>query len=233
MNQILYSKKNTKRAKGLALVFCLLIALLIIFLSTGFGLANRASNKILKGVFLNNVNVGGLTEETASARMEEKLDKIKDSILEEEITYIRDNKSQMKYSDRELCELNINENDGENNNNMKNLENQIETLLKKQKMNISKSNQLIEEINNIEKNNDNKNKEINSLKKELEELKKEYNKINNNKNEKDNKADEDKEKNSKDDGLDDKVESKFSDKKINSNFIRIKIDANRKKGDNS
>ena len=129
-----------------------------------------------------------------------------------------------------LKKLNINENNIENNNNMKNLENQIETLLKKQKMNISKSNQLIEEINNIEKNNNNKDKEINCLKKELEELKKEYNnKMNNNKNEEDNKAKKEKEKKGKDDGFDDKIESKINDKKLNSNFVRIKIDANRKK----
>ena len=40
---------------------------------------------------------------------EEENTKILNSILEEEITYIRDNKSQMKYSDKELCELNLDE----------------------------------------------------------------------------------------------------------------------------
>jgi uncharacterized protein YoxC len=124
-----------------------------------------------------------------------------------------------------LKKLNINENNIENNNNMKNLENQIETLLKKQKMNISKSNQLIEEINNIERNNNSKNEEIKSLKKVLEELNKEYkNKMNNN-------YEENKE--NKSDVFDDKIKSKISDKKINSNFVRIKIDANKKKEDNS
>ena len=132
-----------------------------------------------------------------------------------------------------LKKLNINENNIENNNNMKNMENQIEALLKMQKMNISKSNQLIEEINNIEKNNNNKNKEINSLKKELEELKKEYNNKINNENGEDNKTNKEKEKKGKDDGPDDKIESKINDKKINSNYVRIAIDANRKKEDNS
>ena len=131
-----------------------------------------------------------------------------------------------------LKKLNINENNIENNNNMKNMENQIEALLKMQKMNISKSNQLIEEINNIEKNNNNKNKEINSLKKELEELKKEYNNKINNENGEDNKTNKEKEKKGKDDGPDDKIESKINDKKINSNYVRIEIDANRKKEDN-
>ena len=123
-----------------------------------------------------------------------------------------------------LKKLNINENNIENNNNMINLENKIDTLLKIQKLNISKSNQLIEEINNIERNNNNKNEEIKSLKKELEELNKEYkNKMNN--------SEEDKE--NKDDVIDDKIKSKISDKKVNSNFVRIKIDANKKKEDNS
>jgi poly(ADP-ribose) glycohydrolase len=40
---------------------------------------------------------------------EEEYTNIRNSILEEEITYIRDNKSQMMYSNYELCELSINE----------------------------------------------------------------------------------------------------------------------------
>ena len=124
-----------------------------------------------------------------------------------------------------LKKLKINENNIENNNNTINLEKKIDTLLKMQKLNISKSNQLIEEINNIEKNNDNKNEEIKSLKKELEELNKEYkNRMNNN---------EGNNKENKDDIIDDKIKSKISDKKVNTNFIRIKIDANKKKEDNS
>jgi hypothetical protein len=124
-----------------------------------------------------------------------------------------------------LKKLKINENNIENNNNAINLEKKIDTLLKMQKLNVSKSNQLIEEINNIEKNNDNKNEEIKSLKKELEELNKEYkNRMNNNEGNK---------KENKDDFIDDKIKSKISDKKVNTNFIRIKIDANKKKEDNS
>jgi hypothetical protein len=124
-----------------------------------------------------------------------------------------------------LQKLKINENNIENNNNTINLENKIDTLLKMQKLNISKSNQLIEEINNIEKNNNNKNEEIKSLKRELEELNKEYkNRMNNNEGNK---------KENKDDFIDDKIKSKISDKKVNTNFIRIKIDANKKKEDNS
>jgi len=33
--------------------------------------------------------------------------------------------------------------------------------------------------------------------------------------------------------IDDKIKNKISDKKVNSNFVRIKIDANKKKEDNS
>ena len=124
-----------------------------------------------------------------------------------------------------LKKLKINENNIENNNNTINLENKIDTLLKMQKLNISKSNQLIEEINNIEKNNNNKNEEIKSLKRELEELNKEYkNRMNNN---------EGNNKENKDGFIDDKIKSKISDKKVNSNFVRIKIDANKKKEDHS
>ena len=116
-----------------------------------------------------------------------------------------------------LKRLNINENIIENNK-TKILENQIEILQKKQKMNIIKNNQLIEEIHNIEKNNNNKDKEINKLKIELENLKKEYNNKINNINE--NNEDFDKE------NID-----KITSKKINSNtnFMRIQIDANKNK----
>ena len=113
-----------------------------------------------------------------------------------------------------LKRLNINEN-----NRTKFLENQIEIFQKKQKMNCIKNNQLIEEIHDIEKNNKNKDKEINKLKIELENLKKEYNNKINNITE--NNDDFDKE------NLD-----KITSKKINSNFMRIEIDANKNKVDN-
>ena len=142
-----------------------------------------------------------------------------------------------------LKKLNINENNIEKNN-TKNLENQIDILLKKQKMNINKNNQLIEEINNIEKNNKNKNNEINSLKKELEELKEEYNKkrTNNSKDinitEDNNKYNKNNKENINNNDIKDNNDiknnkNKINDKKVNANFVRIKIDANKKKEDNS
>ena len=114
-----------------------------------------------------------------------------------------------------IKKLNINENKIEANNNLKILENQIEVFQKKQKMNIIKNNQLIEEIKDIEKRNNQKKKEINKLKMELENLKNENNNI------KENSEDFDK------DNID-----KISSKRINSNFTRIEIDANKNKEDN-
>ena len=79
MNQILYSKKNAKkRVKKATITVCFFIILLVVF-STGFGIANKGNKKILKGVFLNNENVGGLTVEEATARMNEKLNNINNS----------------------------------------------------------------------------------------------------------------------------------------------------------
>ena len=112
-----------------------------------------------------------------------------------------------------LQRLNINEN-----NRTKNLENQIQLFQQKQKMKIIKNKQLIKEINDIEKNNNDKDKEINKLKIELENLKKEYNKKNNI--------------NENNDDFDKENIDKITSKKINSNFIRIEIDANKNKDDN-
>lgn len=114
-----------------------------------------------------------------------------------------------------IKKLNINENKIEANNNLKIVENQIEIFQKKQKMNIIKNNQLIEEIRDIEKRNNQKKKEINKLKMELENLKNENNNI------KENSEDFDK----------DNI-IKISSKRINSNFTRIEIDANKNKDDN-
>ncbi|MBQ9266810.1 MAG: VanW family protein [Clostridia bacterium] len=81
MNQILYSRKNEQRAKGLALVFCILLALLII-VSVSFGIANKTSNKILKGVSVNGLDVGGLTKEEATDKLNEQLNSIKNGQIE-------------------------------------------------------------------------------------------------------------------------------------------------------
>jgi len=96
----------------------------------------------------------------------------------------------------------------EGNCNIKYMEEQIEILQNKQKVNIEKSNKLIEQINEVEQNNNSKNKKINLLKNELDNLMDEQN--NNISGENIN----------------------FNNKK-NINYKRIKIDANKNREDNS
>ena len=120
-----------------------------------------------------------------------------------------------------LAKLNINEDfinniSFEGNNNIKYVENQIEIFQNKQKLNIEKSNKLIEQINEVEQNNNNKNKKINLLKNELDNLLDEHN----NNNSKENNDFNEKEKD-------------IVNNNINTNFRRIKIDANKNKEDNS
>ena len=115
-----------------------------------------------------------------------------------------------------LNEDNINNISFEGNNNIKYVENQIEIFQNKQKVNIEKSNKLLEQINEIELNNSNKNKKINLLKNELDNLLDEQNNITS----RENKDNNEKDKN-------------IINNKINTNFRRIKIDANKNREDNS
>ena len=120
-----------------------------------------------------------------------------------------------------LKKLNVNEDIINNinldeNNNIKLMENQIEIFKNKQKANIEKSNKLLEQINEVEQNNNDKNKKINFLKNELDNLlgKQDVNQNENN-------------------DFNEKEKDKIINNKINSNFKRIKIDANKNKEDNS
>ena len=120
-----------------------------------------------------------------------------------------------------LKKLNVNEDIINNinldeNNDIKLMENQIEIFQNKQKANIEKSNKLLEQINEVEQNNNNKNKKINFLKNELDNLlgKQDVNQNENN-------------------DFNEKEKDKIINNKINSNFKRIKIDANKNKEDNS
>ena len=88
------------------------------------------------------------------------------------------------------------------------MEDQIEILQNKQKVNIEKSNKLIEQINEVEQNNNSKNKKINLLKNELDNLMDEQNNNISGEN------------------------IHFNNKK-NINYKRIKIDANKNREDNS
>jgi len=120
-----------------------------------------------------------------------------------------------------LKKLNLNEDDINNisfegNNDIKYVENQIEIFRNKQKVNIEKSNKLLEQINEVELNNSNKNKKINLLKNELDNLLDEQNNITSRENKDNNKKDKN-----------------TINNKINTNFRRIKIDANKNREDNS
>lgn len=122
-----------------------------------------------------------------------------------------------------LNQLNVNEDIINNiifepNNNIKYVEDQIELFQNKQKINIEKSNKLMEQINEVEQNNNNKNKKINLLKNELDNLLDEHNNNISRENNDSNEKDKDK----------DKINNN-----INSNFKRIKIDANKYREDNS
>jgi hypothetical protein len=120
-----------------------------------------------------------------------------------------------------LKKLNVNEDIINNinldeNNNIKLMENQIEIFQNKQKANIEKSNKLLEQINEVEQNNNNKNKKINFLRNELDNLLGKQDITPNKSND-----------------FNEKEKYKIINNKINSNFKRIKIDANKNKEDNS
>ena len=66
MNQILYSKSMPK-AKVMMIILLILILLILSFFGLGF--LNRNSNKILKGVSIDAVNVGNMTIEEANQAM--------------------------------------------------------------------------------------------------------------------------------------------------------------------
>ena len=120
-----------------------------------------------------------------------------------------------------LKKLNVNEDIINNinldeNNNIKLMENQIEIFQNKQKANIEKSNKLLEQINEVEQNNNNKNEKINFLRSELDNLLGKQDITPNENND-----------------FNEKEKNKIINNKINSNFRRIEIDANKIKEDNS
>lgn len=63
MNQILYSKKPN--LKPIIIIVALIVVIIAIIVCFGFGIANKFSDKILKGVYVANVNVSNLTKEKA------------------------------------------------------------------------------------------------------------------------------------------------------------------------
>ena len=66
MNQILYSGRAKKSYKGLIISIVAVILVVIALLFTfGFGIANLSNDKILKGVTIANVDVSDMTKEEA------------------------------------------------------------------------------------------------------------------------------------------------------------------------
>lgn len=69
MNQILYSK-NMRKTKAIVIVF-ILILLLLVLAFFGLGIINKNSDKILKGVSINSIDLGNMTLEEAQNVMKE------------------------------------------------------------------------------------------------------------------------------------------------------------------
>lgn len=69
MNQILYSK-NMRKTKAIVIVL-VLILLLLILAFLGLGIVNKNSDKILKGVSINSIDLGNMTLEEAQNVMNE------------------------------------------------------------------------------------------------------------------------------------------------------------------
>lgn len=63
------SHKKNKKTKGIV-ISCIVIAVILIFISTIFALVNINSNKIQSGITIKGVDVSGLTKEEAKAKLE-------------------------------------------------------------------------------------------------------------------------------------------------------------------
>ena len=94
MNQILYSRKKEKKAKRIAIILGVLF-LLAILVSVIFYIINIGNEKILKGVYINEIYVGGLTESEATSKIVSEMSELrkKELILkmeDEEFKYTYD-----------------------------------------------------------------------------------------------------------------------------------------------
>ena len=81
MNQILYSRKKEKKAQRIAITLGVLF-MLAILVSVIFYIININNEKILSGVYVNNVYVGKLTTEEATLKLNGEISKLR----EKEIT---------------------------------------------------------------------------------------------------------------------------------------------------
>lgn len=89
MNQILYSKKPN--LKPIIIIVALILIIIAIIICFGFGIANKFNNKILKGVYVANVNVSDMTKEKAIEAINDEYSKSN-----------RDKKLSLTYKDNEF-----------------------------------------------------------------------------------------------------------------------------------
>ena len=96
MNQILYSRKKEKKAQRIAIILGALF-MLAILVSVIFYIININNEKILSGVFINDLNVGGLTKEEATAKFNEEMD-----LLGEKEVVLKIGEQEFKYAYKDL-----------------------------------------------------------------------------------------------------------------------------------
>ena len=96
MNQILYSRKKEKKAQRIAIALGALF-MLAILVSVIFYIININNEKILSGVYVNDVYAGGLTTEEATLKLNEEISKLR----AKEITLKLD-KTEFKYTYNDL-----------------------------------------------------------------------------------------------------------------------------------
>jgi len=68
--------KKEKKSNKLAIIFVLLIVIFLLFLSTAFAIININNEKIIDGIFIENVSVYGITQEEANKVVSDKISQI-------------------------------------------------------------------------------------------------------------------------------------------------------------
>lgn len=96
MNQILYSRKKEKKAKRIAIALGILF-MLAILVSVIFYIININNEKILNGVYVNDIYVGELTKEEANLKIVGELSK-----LREKEVILKLNGEEFKYTFNDL-----------------------------------------------------------------------------------------------------------------------------------
>ena len=76
------NEKKSKKTPLVILLVILILCLILLIVSTIFGLLNHNSNKIIKGVCINNVEVGDLTRDEAIEKLNNKLNNEESNFIE-------------------------------------------------------------------------------------------------------------------------------------------------------